>query len=97
MSERLLLALLGNVGVTLIVTSGKVFAPVRRALAESRWSRPLGALLSCSLCLGWWVGLASAWLLGLRRPVELVWGGGAIALLSYATDLALRRLGEGID
>ena len=41
-------------GVTLIVTEGKLFAPLRDFVARrSPWA---GTLLGCPMCFGWWVG-----------------------------------------
>lgn len=69
-------------GVTLIVTEGKLFAPVR-ALAERRspWA---GTLLGCPMCFGWWVG-ALVSLLG--------WSPSAVGLGGW--PLPLRVLFDG--
>jgi hypothetical protein len=54
-------------------------------------------LFSCSMCTGFWIGLATGWILGHRAASELLWCAGALSLFSYAADLGLRRLGEGHD
>ncbi len=97
MSEASWVVWVGSVGATLVVSTGRIFRPLREALARRPSTRWLGALLACSLCLGFWVGVASGWFVGVRSPVELVWCGGTVAVLSYAADLALRRLGAGYD
>ncbi len=53
---------LSVLGATLIVTKGRIFAPVRR-LARRRNANGLGAetelsrFLGCPLCMGFWVGV----------------------------------------
>jgi len=44
-------------GITLVVTGGKIFKPVRER-APTAWLR---ALLRCPMCFGWWVGFALGW------------------------------------
>ncbi len=93
-----LLAIAGSVGLPILVSTGKLFDPLRRVLARRRGSRWLAELLACSMCLGCWVGLGSGWASGFRGLAHLPWAGGTISLLSYATDLTLRRLeGEEDD
>ena len=88
---------LGGVGVTLIVATARIFAPVRDRLVARRTTRALGKLLSCSMCVGFWIGAGLGWIGGNRAPVDLVLTGGALSVLSYAADMALRRLGSGFD
>lgn len=83
----------GLVGVTVVLTAGKVFEPVREWLLGFRVrSNPLrivGELLACSMCCGWWVGFL--WGYGLRgmAVADAVIAGGLVGLASYATDTAL--------
>ena len=85
---------LGGVGITLIVATGKIFAPLRDALTERKPTGWLGQLISCSMCLGFWVGLANGWAMGYRNLAELLWSAGALSVLSYTADAALLRLGD---
>ena len=52
--------LIGCIGITLIITTGKIFAPLRVYLkgfsVQYNPLRVLGELLSCSMCSGFWVG-----------------------------------------
>lgn len=84
---------LGCIGITLIITSGKVFAPLRKFLLSfknginpMKW---LGLLLSCPMCTGWWVGfLWSYFFLG-AQLLGAVLVGGLISLMAYAADEVL--------
>ncbi len=87
----------GAVGITLIVATGRIFEPLRRTLVTRPATRWLGRLLSCSMCLGLWAGVGLGWALGHRGAIDLALTGGALSLLAYTADLALRRLGQGID
>jgi hypothetical protein len=88
---------LGSVGVTLIIATGKVFAPLRERLLRTAGLGWLGKLLSCALCTGFWVGLATGLALGYRAPAEVLWSGGAVALLSLVADVLIERLEGGDD
>jgi hypothetical protein len=76
------LVLLGLVGVTIIVTRGDIFAWLRRF-----WPK----LLSCPLCVGFWVGVGYDIFM---RPTftsvavvdHVIWGGlvGLLALMTSA-------------
>ena len=90
------LPFVGSVGLTLVVATGRLFRPLRDGLAARPGWRWAGALLSCSMCTGFWVGVGSAARLGLG-PEELLWYGGAVSLAGYAADIALRRLAAGED
>jgi hypothetical protein len=96
-TEPAWLAWTGSVGITLIVATGKVLRPLREALVRRAATRWLGTLLSCCMCVGFWVGLATGWRLGHRTVAEILWCGGAVSLMSYTADLILRRLGAGHD
>jgi len=51
----LLIWILVSFGITLSVTRGKIFDPIRqRAL---KINSTLGQLLQCPMCLGFWVGI----------------------------------------
>lgn len=43
------------IGLTLIITQSKIFAPIRNFI-ESK-NEKLGELINCSMCTGFWVGL----------------------------------------
>lgn len=53
-------------GVTLVVTGSKVAAPLRRLFSRTRAG---AALVVCPMCVGFWVGLALAYLLPAGAPV----------------------------
>jgi len=87
----------GSVGLCLIVSTGRIFRPLRAALKRRAPTRWLGELLSCCMCFGFWLGLGTGWWLGYRRPVDVLLSGGAVSLLSYTADLLLLRLGHGVE
>ncbi len=88
-------------GFVVIVTQSRLFAPLRDLAA--RRAPPLGVLLHCSLCFGWWAG-AGLSLAGLASPSALVcsswpwWGrswadGCASAAVCWGAHVVLARLG----
>lgn len=80
----MLLLLLGFVGLTLIVSKGRIFAPLRAELARSKQldTQLLAELLSCPMCLGAWTGLALGAALG-QGPLEALASMGVVSLLSW--------------
>lgn len=93
--------IVGLIGVTLVMTAGKVFEGLRDWLNgfENWWSplRIVGNLLSCSMCSGIWVGFLWGWLVkGWPWYAALILG-GCISIAALVTDeavglLALYRL-----
>ncbi len=84
--------ILGIVGLVLIVTNSYIFDPVRLRLSNKY--PILGTFISCSQCLGFWVGLGVSFFI-LDEP----WGGylvfaGLISLSSYVVDLVIGLLKE---
>ena len=53
-------------GITFILTKGKIFEPVRKALEDYG----MRYLPNCPLCVGTWVGLLAGWLW--RSPTEFI-------------------------
>lgn len=89
------LEILGIVGLVLIVTASYIFEPIRLKLSHKY--PILGTLISCSQCLGFWVGLGASFFI-LDEP----WGGylvfaGLVSLMSYLTDLLIGLLKEAQD
>jgi hypothetical protein len=87
-------ALLGAVGLTLLLVRGSVFARVRR-------SAP--ALFACALCTGWWVGLAVELVRTARTPIEVfAWAGHTVlfaastAVCAMTVDLVHAWLDAGL-
>lgn len=69
---------LANWIATLIITSSRLFAPVRAAAAAAH--PKLGELMSCPLCAGTWVGFFQALVLGGPIPSrwvldQILWNG----------------------
>jgi hypothetical protein len=80
---------LGLIGVTLVVSRGKVFDGLRRWLKgfvnPFNPFRLLGELMSCAMCSGFWVGLF--W--GLLRGWDIwpcVTFGGFVSVTSFVAD-----------
>jgi hypothetical protein len=51
----IIIDLLAIAGVTLIITTSKLFRPVRELMAKA--SAFLGSLSGCAMCMGVWIGL----------------------------------------
>ena len=91
MNHLLLLAAL--VGATLIVVRGTIFSRVRAI-----WP----ALLACSQCVGFWVGVAGSHLrdgslVSLSRGwwIDAIVMGCAVSVISMATDIVLLKIADG--
>lgn len=87
---------IGLVGVVLVVSTGKIFDPVRDFLRSfnnpynpSRW---FADLISCSMCSGVWVGalwgVAHSWTLG-----SVIVFSGLLSLFSFAANEVLGLFG----
>ncbi len=87
--------LLGLVGVTIVLSSGKIFDGLRSWLVgfKVRWNplRFLGEVMSCTMCMGWWIGFlwGTAAAQGLGSSVVF---GGLVSVASFAADEALTIL-----
>lgn len=91
--ENLWLWIFGCVGLTLIVTTGRIFSPLRIYLrgfvVPHNPLRILGELLSCSMCSGFWVGFLWSWLIaGSSFTTGFLWG-GVVSLAAYVGDKVL--------
>lgn len=90
------LFLLACIGCTEVVTTGRIFAPMRAWLA--RVAPPFGRLVACPMCLGWWVGLG-LFLLGvvpIVAPRRVAWFVAACASsgVCWSWHVMLVRLGS---
>lgn len=83
-------------GITQIVTVARIARPIRAAAPA-----PLGALLSCPMCFGFWVGVGLS-LAGLSPShawvtwplfAEAVADGAAASAVAWAAHVTLARLG----
>lgn len=85
----------GLIGATLVVSTGKIFAPLRDWLTGfDNELNPLlwiGNMLSCSMCSGVWVGFGWGMLKGFQWWQSLILG-GVLSLLSLVTDELLTLL-----
>ena len=99
----ILIVYLGYVGFTVAVATGTVLDGPREWMKS--FTHPLnplpffGKLLGCSMCLGFWVGLIGDAFHNLYAGPEWtvrvaihVASGGLVSLVSYFTDLVLRRV-----
>jgi len=109
----------GLVGFTLAVTSSKkdgtaALDGLRAWMKKFKhpWNplRPLGHMLGCSMCSGFWIGFLGTWLLypilwshvegfrdGFIRLAVHLASGGMVSLASYIVDLALRGVEAVVD
>ena len=94
-------------GLTGIITSGKIFEPLRRALdngSNNLSSNFFGLLITCTECVGFWVGVC-LFIFGLNLipPVDLTYvfinnvilcllNGGVAAFVASTTDFLLSSL-----
>jgi len=90
------LELVGLIGVVLVVSTGKVFDPLRSFLRSfthrynpSRW---LADLISCAMCTGVWVGVIWA-LVHSWSWDDVVVFSGLLSLLSYFANEVLGLIG----
>lgn len=80
----------GLIGVTLVLTAGKIFEPLRDWLKgfdkQANPLRILGNLMSCSMCCGVWVGFLWGLLVeGFAWYTALILG-GLVSIASLVTD-----------
>lgn len=80
----------GLIGVTLVLSSGRIFESLREWLGgfQNAWSplRITGDLLRCSMCCGVWIGSLWAFFIeGWSWYTALVFG-GCISIASLVTD-----------
>jgi len=90
------LEVLGLIGVTLVLSTGKVFNGLREYLGdfEHPWN-PLhlvGDIISCSMCSGVWVGFGWGLLTGETFWTSVIIG-GFVSLASFATNEVLGLVG----
>ena len=83
------LTLIGLVGMTLVISVGSIFDPLREWLkgfeVRANPLRVLGELLSCAMCSGWWVGFA--WGIYCREPIfEAVVVGGLVSVAAFTLE-----------
>ena len=89
--------LLGLVGLVLIATSSYVLEGPR--VWVSGKSRHLGVLVSCSMCMGFWFGLAYAIAHDLGHIERKLLFAGEVSLACYAADsvlVFLERFPDGV-
>lgn len=89
----MLLYILGMVGLTLVITIGKITEPIRKAFGPPIGSKDVldehpAVLLHCPMCSGTWVGLFFGMIYILRDniPLALVLASDCI-MLAFTTSL----------
>lgn len=84
--------ILGLIGVTLVISVGKIFESTREWLKGfTHRLNPLrfvGEVMGCTMCAGWWVGFAWGLYAGQAAPAAVV-SGGVVSLTAYVTDEGL--------
>lgn len=95
MVELNVIVIIGLIGVTLVISTGKIFDGLRKWLTGfAVWFNPLrvlGEIISCTMCAGWWVGSAWAWLNGSSLGAGVVVG-GLVSVLAFTADEVLTIL-----
>jgi hypothetical protein len=91
------LDLVGLIGLTIVVSVGKVLDPLREFLAsfEHPWNpgRWLSALLSCSMCSGVWIGLIWALVVYRWAVADSILFAGIVSIVAFAVNEALGLFG----
>lgn len=92
------LTLAGLVGMTLVISVGSIFDPLREWLkgfqVRANPLRILGDLMTCSMCSGWWVGFV--WGIYCHEPIfEAVITGGLVSVVSFMADEVFALLSAG--
>lgn len=85
---------LESAAVTVVLTQGTIFRPLRER-GPKLWRE----LVSCPLCLGWWIGAAGIGCndhFGLE-PLAAFWHVAASGALAGSTALLFRRLTDWLD
>ncbi len=77
--------MISAVGLTLIITSSKLFKPLREFV--SKRSEYFGEMLGCSMCMGVWVGFAMSYITN-----EAWYSCFTVSLVSYFLSLIAFRL-----
>lgn len=81
--------------ITVVLTQGTIFRPLRE-----RGPRLWRELVSCPLCLGWWIGAFAGWweVRGLEPlPWATAWHVVASGALAGSAALLFRRLTDYLD
>lgn len=91
--------ILGLAGVTLVISTGRIFQPLRDWLLgfqkPTNVLKVFGELMSCSMCSGVWVGFLWGWFVeGFPVAHSLVMG-GVISVASMTTNELLGLLALG--
>lgn len=86
--------LVGLIGITIIITGGKIFDGLRKWLLgfAIAWNplRILGEIMSCTMCAGWWVGFV--WALCAGHGWASIVMGGVVSVAAFTADEALTIL-----
>jgi len=74
----LVVFIFGCAGLTTILVSSDIVEPVRDFISEK--STFLGKMINCSMCLGFWVGLAASF----YSDINPLWGASISSLFSWS-------------
>jgi hypothetical protein len=102
---HVLIGLAAGVSCTLIIGKGRIFKPLRNNVSqrESAVCRLLTAILHCQQCLGFWIGLATGFILfnplwailmALLVSLLAVWNDFALAIMSQKADSTVPIIGN---
>ena len=84
-----MIAIIGCIGITHIIVLSSIFEPIRNFLSQN--IPPLGKLISCTMCTGFWVGVFFGGYFGFSA-LQIILFGGAISFLSYFCYLVINLL-----
>lgn len=83
--------ILGLIGFTIVITNGYITEKLRYWVLEK--NNFFGTLFSCSMCIGFWVGLLYSIFLREQPIKESLLFGFSISLMAHFTDTILNFLG----
>jgi len=91
----LLVEIFGLVGIVIIITNAYIFESIRLWIIEK--SDFFGIFISCSMCIGFWIGLGYSFINKDFNLIEKILFGGFISILAYLTDLILNLIEKIIN
>jgi len=81
-------AILGYCGITILISAASIFEDLRTSIKNK--SEFFGELISCPMCLGFWVGMFFGFV-GMEFPPVVL--GGIVSLMSWI----LYNLGDALN
>lgn len=98
---EILLAVLLVYGITNIIVQSSLFAPVRDAVSRrvdcSCFWLYFYRLITCMMCLGFWVGAFVGFFYGPFHPLNIIFNGAIFSGTTWILHCIVMFLGNGFD